>query len=64
MVTMLLWDEPTGSLNRIPKVKRCAHIENKSSKLGNFCTTNCGLNTKFENCKVKDNPSEHSSKEK
>ena len=31
----------------------------KSCKLGNLSTKNCGLNAKFENCKVKDNPNVH-----
>ena len=30
--------------------------KNKSCKLGNYYTKNCGLNAKFENCIFKDNP--------
>ena len=41
-----------------PKTKKTKNSKNKSCKLGDKSTKNCGLNPKFENCIFKDNPNE------
>ena len=41
------------------KLQKTKNSKNKSSKLGNYYTKNCGLNAKFKNFIFKDNPTVH-----
>ena len=48
-----------GGVLRPLKLKKTKNSKNKSFKLGNLSTKNCGLNPKFENCIFKDNHNVH-----